>query len=257
MCELLAISANRKIKMNKLLKTFFDRSVNHPNGWGMAIYDGHNVSVEREPVKAKNSLYLRNRLSSTIMTSNMMAHIRKATVGDEEYENTHPFMKKDESGRTWTLMHNGTIFESPVISAYQYKQTGTTDSERVLLYLVDQINIKIMDDMNFFDVNERFRTVESVIKKLSPENKLNLIINDGEYLYIHKNDPGTLHVKEFRGGVIFATVPLDDDEWTEVTDNRLLVYKDGECVYRGEKHSYSYEENEENTRLLYLGYAAL
>ena len=257
MCELLAVSSGRKIKVNTLLKTFFDRSDEHPNGWGLAILDGNNVSLEREPVKAKNSLYLKNRLSANIVTSNLLAHIRKATVGDVDYENTHPFVTKDESGRTWVLMHNGTIFDSPVISAYQYRQIGSTDSERVLLYLVDQVNKKILDDMNFFDVNERFKTVESVIARLSPENKLNLVIHDGEYLYVHKNDVGTLFMKEVPGGVIFATYPLDNEDWTEAPDNQLLVYKDGECVYKGHKHSYTYEENEEQTKLLYLGFSGL
>ena len=234
MCELLAVSSGRKIKVNALLKTFFDRSDEHPNGWGLAILDGNNVSLEREPVKAKNSLYLKNRLSANIVTSNLLAHIRN-----------------------WVLMHNGTIFDSPVISAYQYRQIGSTDSERVLLYLVDQVNKKILDDMNFFDVNERFKTVESVIAKLSPENKLNLVIHDGEYLYVHKNDVGTLFMKEVPGGVIFATHPLDNEDWTEAPDNQLLVYKDGECVYKGHKHSYTYEENEEQTKLLYLGFSGL
>ena len=257
MCELLALSANRKIKMNKLLNAFFDRSNEHPNGWGLAVFDGNHVSIEREPVKARNSLYLRNRLSSVVLATDLLAHIRKATVGQVEYENTHPFTAKDVSGRTWTLIHNGTIFESPVISAYQYKQPGTTDSERILLYLVDQINKKIIDDMNFFDVNERFKTVEAVIEKLAPENKLNLIIHDGEYLYVHKNDPGTLYQKVFSGGEIFATHPLDDGEWTEFDDNRLEVYKKGQCVYRGRKHSFTYVEKEENIKLLYLGFSGL
>ena len=257
MCEFFAVSLNRKIKLNSWLEAFFQRSSEHPNGWGLAIFDDNNVSVEREPVKARNSLYLRNRLSSAIVASNLMAHIRMATIGHVEYENTHPFISKDESGRKWVLMHNGTIFDSPVISAYQYRQVGTTDSERILLYLVDQINKKILDDMNFFDVNERFRTVEAVITRLAPENKLNLIINDGEYLYVHKNEVGTLHMKETAEGVFFATHPLDDGKWEEVPDNQLLVYKNGECVFRGQKHGYTYVEDKEKTRLLFLGFSGL
>lgn len=257
MCEMLAISANRKLKINSFLREFYMRSDAHPNGWGLALFDGHNVSVEREPVKAKNSLYLKNRLSANITSYGAMAHIRKATIGHVEYENTHPFVEKDESGRTWVLMHNGTIFESSVLDAYQYKQAGSTDSERILLYLVDQINKKILDDMNFFDVNERFRTVDVVICRIAPENKLNLIIFDGEYLYVHKNDSDTLYKKDIPGGVMVATHAIDEGEWTEIPNNQLFVYKNGECVYTGQKHPFTYIENEEQTKLLYLGYAEL
>ena len=122
MCELFGISANRKVKLDGFLKRFFDHSEEHPNGWGIAFLDHQNVSVEKEPVRARDSLYLRNRLSGRIESSKMMAHIRKATIGEISFDNTHPFVKRDESGRMWVLVHNGTIFESKELSPYQYKQ---------------------------------------------------------------------------------------------------------------------------------------
>ena len=163
MCELFGVSANRKIKVNSLLKEFFSHSSEHPNGWGIAVFDGNNVSIEREPVKAGNSLYLRNRLTARFEVSNMLAHIRRATVGTEMYTNTHPFSKTDESGRTWTLIHNGTIFESPQLSPYQYKQEGTTDSERILLYIVEHVNRRFLEDFSLFDVTARCRMLPNWI----------------------------------------------------------------------------------------------
>ena len=76
--------------------------------------------LRRNPYRAVDSLYLKNRLTGRIETARCMAHISKATVGDVSFSNTHPFIKRDESGRTWVLVHNGTIFDSPVLSAYQY-----------------------------------------------------------------------------------------------------------------------------------------
>ena len=257
MCELFAVSAKEKTEVTPLLKEFFSHSREHSNGWGIAVFDEGHLNVEREPVRASNSAYLKNRLTAGFFVSCMMAHIRKATIGDVEYRNTHPFVKRDVSGRNWTLMHNGTIFESGVLSPFLYRQEGNTDSERILLYLVDRINEILEDELNSFDVNERFYVVEDVIKTLAPGNKLNLVISDGEYLYVHKNAPGTLYVLEKEGEVLFSTRPLNGGSWNEVPQNQLLIYKNGFRIYTGDKHKGTYVENEEQIRMLYLGYAGL
>lgn len=257
MCELFGVTANRRVKINDLLKKFFSHSDEHRNGWGMAFLDDDSVSIEKEPAKASASMYLRNRLTGRIDSSRFMAHIRKATVGDVSFSNTHPFTKRDEAGRTWVLVHNGTIFESPIISAYQYEQEGDTDSERILLYIVAQMNKHYISDFNDFDANERIRLIEGIIKRLAPENKLNIMLYDGDYFYVHKNEEGTLYMSEHSGSVIFSTHPLQDTGWVEVPQNQLLVYKDGELVHTGEKHEFTFVQTEEKTKLLYLGYAAL
>ena len=91
MCELFGITANRRVKINDFLKRFFEHSKEHRNGWGLAFLDDNSVSIEKEPAKASDSLYLKNRLTGRIETSRCMAHIRRATVGDVSFSNTHPF----------------------------------------------------------------------------------------------------------------------------------------------------------------------
>ncbi len=257
MCELFAVSAKEKIRVDGLLKEFFSHSREHPNGWGMALHDGITQNVEREPVRASNSIYLKNRLMNEVCASRIMAHIRRATIGDVDYRNTHPFVKRDVSGRAWTLMHNGTIFEASVLSPYQYSQVGSTDSERILLYLVDRINDNLENDWNSFDGNDRFHVVEDVIRILAPGNKLNLIFNDGEYLYVHKNAAGTLYIRENGEEAVFSTQPLGTGSWNEVPQNQLLIYKDGTRIYTGEKHVGSYVEDPEQMKMLFLGFSGL
>ncbi|MBR6402002.1 MAG: class II glutamine amidotransferase [Eubacterium sp.] len=257
MCELFGISANRKVKLNKLLKHFFEHSSEHPNGWGMAFLDDYNISIEKEPVRARDSLYLKNRLTGRLESGRMMAHIRRATVGDICFDNTHPFTARDESGRTWVLVHNGTIFNAPVLSPYQYKQHGDTDSERILLYIIDHVNRVFLRELNSFDVNERVRLLEQIIRTLAQGNKLNILLYDGDYFYVHKNEAGTLFKSERPGSVMFSTHPLSDEGWEELPQNQLLVYKDGELIHTGTQHEFTYVQNEEDMKMLYLGYAGL
>ena len=81
MCELFGVSSRRKIEVNDLLREFFSHSVRHPNGWGMAVFYKNSVSLEKEPVQAIKSAYLKERLHQKISVRNMIAHIRLATRG--------------------------------------------------------------------------------------------------------------------------------------------------------------------------------
>lgn len=259
MCELFGITSNRKTNIHGLLNEFFSHAEAHPNGWGLAFFDEGHTLIEKEPLQASKSYYLKCRLNEPVETSCFLAHIRRATIGDESYSNSHPFVATDNSGRKWTLIHNGTIFDAPALSVYQHYQKGSTDSERILLYIVDQINGQLKTNPNFNDKNEKFTFIEKLIKELSPENKLNLIIYDGEYFYVHKNAAGTLYVKEQPGIAIFSTCPLDSckGSWTEFPQNKLLVYKEGSVVYSGTPHKHSYVDDPEKIKLLFLEYSHL
>ena len=257
MCELFGVTANRKIKVNSQLKAFFSHSIEHRNGWGLALFDDHSISIEKEPIKAADSIYLKSRLAGRLETARCMAHIRKATVGDVNFDNTHPFSKRDESGRTWVLVHNGTIFDSPLLNSYQYVQQGDTDSERILLYLVDQVNHAYKSRKNSFDAKARVRLIDQLIRNIVPGNKVNLLIYDGDYFYVHKNEEGTLFMSKKEGSVIFSTHALTTDGWEEVPQNRLMVFQDGEEIYEGKPHEHSYIYDEDQMKHWYLGYAAL
>ncbi len=257
MCELLGVTANTKIKMNELFKIFFSHSEEHRNGWGLVLLDDDVFSIDKEPKKAIDSLYLKSKLKDNIETARCIAHIRKATIGEVNVNNTHPFLKNDDSGRRWVLAHNGTIFESEALSPYQYIQEGTTDSERILLYIVDEINKLYQKKHDLLNEKERIGIVEEAIKTIVPGNKLNLLIFDGDLLYVHKNEAGTLYKKELKEGMIFSTQPLDENGWLELPQNQLLVYKSGNLVHIGQKHNSSYIHSEERMKLLYLAYSEL
>lgn len=254
MCELFGVSANEKIPVNDYLDTFFKRSIEHHNGWGLALLDDGLISVEKEPVRAVDSQYLKNRLTGRVVTSRCMAHIRKATVGDVSFGNTHPFVLNDDAGTKWVFVHNGTIFESDALNKYVHTQQGSTDSERILDYLVERINGLIREGA---DDESRHELIEQIVDELTPDNKVNFLLYGGDYLYIHKNEPGTLYRLTRPGSVVLSTHPLDDSDWEEVPQNRLIVYRDGEIVYEGRPHKNTYIHDEEKMRFQYLDHSML
>lgn len=252
MCELYALTAKRRITVNDTLKTFFSHSEEHRHGWGLYTSDGDEEILIKEDVKANDSPRLKSVLEEKINTHFCLAHIRYATIGEVCVANSHPFAGVDRFGRKWVMCHNGTIFDAPVLEKYHYDQRGSTDSERLFLYILDRMN-----NIDVKDAEDRMRLIEDVVDKVVPGNKVNLMLYDGEYLYIHKNEPGTLHAKTDADGILFSTHPLDGGHWDEVPTNCLQVYKDGMLVYEGRRHDHTYIFDPEKMKVVYMSYANL
>lgn len=233
MCELLGISSSKNIDISDYLRKFFTHSHNNPHGWGL-MYESDKREVIREPVSAENSSFLSDIINYIPKQKTALAHIRFATVGSINEKNCHPFTGKDVSGREWTLIHNGTIFNGKHNHRYSQIQSGDTDSERFFLSLIDVMNDHISRGIP--NERERFEIINNFIVDNAPRNKLNLMIYDGELLYIHKNLKNSLYLKRIENGVVFATKPLDDGEWIPFPMVQVIAYKNGNEVHRGAKH---------------------
>ena len=258
MCEMLGISAKRKVQANDILREFYSHAERHPHGWGLAAFNDAGVpAIEKEAIKATESEYLRKRLSEPIEESVLLAHIRLATVGHLEYRNSHPFTAADNCGRIWTLEHNGTIFNGAKLNRYMGLQFGSTDSERILLRLVDIVNERQIRYGRALDWKERFAALDDLIGELAGGNKLNLLVYDGEILYAHTNFRGSLHVRQLEGELVFSTKPLSGDGWNPLPLTRLVAAKDGEIVREGAAHEKEYIYNPNDYRFLYMDFATL
>ena len=261
MCELLGFSSRKKRRRNELLREFFSHAEAHPHGWGLARFgdDGTLVApgVEKEPRKATASEHLRNLLDGVIDERTVIAHIRFATVGTMEYENCHPFTATDNAGRVWTFAHNGTVFDGAVLNDYIGVQYGETDSERILLYLVDLVNSAQIRLGRPLSEGERFDVLSSVVAALAKGNKLNLLVFDGDVLYAHTNFRGTLHYLKEEDSMALSTNPLSQGDWKPLPFTRLVAIKDGEFVREGPPHGHEYIYNPDDYRFVYMNFARL
>lgn len=233
MCELFGASLKKEKELKGLLEPFFSHSVKHPNGWGILCSQNGKREILRESVRAVDSKKLPKVLEDLGKQNNLLAHIRLATVGSTRVENCHPFSGVDASGRQWNLIHNGTIYSSRTLAKYIDLQTGDTDSERVFLNLLERLQ-EAYEKYGELNAQKRFQVVEDLVVDHSERNKLNLMIYDGEFLYVHKNMRNTLSMKQDENGIIFSTTPLEED-WQEVPMCQLLAVREGELWKRGEK----------------------
>jgi predicted glutamine amidotransferase len=257
MCELFAVDSAENVKINSELEEFFSHSDKHMNGWGMAFFYGDAVSLEKEPRQALKSDYLRERLRTDIIVKDMFAHIRLATMGEVNYVNTHPFIKEDDSGRRWTLIHNGTMLHFPELDKYVKCQCGTSDSERVLLYIVDMMNEEIAKAGHPLDEEERFNFIDGIIGRMADKNKLNMILYDGDLMYVHSNVRDSLYTRQTKNTAYFSTQPLRCGRWEPMTLNVPVAYKNGHRVFTGTDHGFEYVENEKDMEMIFAAYSCL
>ena len=66
MCEIFGSMSTDKRNIKPYLKEFFTHSDKHPHGWGLACLDDHDNLIEKEPLKATNSYYLKHRLTGEL-----------------------------------------------------------------------------------------------------------------------------------------------------------------------------------------------
>ena len=246
MCEIFCFNSNKPKEVNECLKCFYNHSEDHPHGWGLANMHDDNFEITKEPVKASCSKHLKSILANPVIGNNIFAHIRLATIGEIISPNCHPFTKIDDNNRSWVLIHNGTIFDYPQLDEYKEIEKGDTDSERILLYLIDKVNEFESKKESKSNPIERFNLLKHLIDDLSFNNKLNLMIFDGEVMYIHSNMKNSLYYLKNEEGILIATTPVTDDKnWKPVEINKLFCLHDGEILLESKEHSNEYVETEE------------
>ena len=231
MCELFGASLKENEDINGYLSEFFSHGVQHPHGWGIYCEHHGDFEIVKEAVSSIKSALAKEIVRTTEPQKHFMAHIRLATAGAVKTENCHPFSGFDTLGRRWTLIHNGTIYAVNRTFPYRSAQHGNTDSERVFLYLLDKLN-KVRPS----NESERFAVADEVVQELSEYNKLNLLISDGEILYVHKNMEGTLFYLKNDNGYYFSTKSLGNDIWTEFPTAQLTAFQNGEKLFSGTNH---------------------
>lgn len=126
---------------------------------------------------------------------------RMATRGNMDYENYHLFVMRDNRDRTWTLAHNGTIFDCSMLDRYFYTQEGKTDSERILCHIIAAVNARQNRLNRPLNAAERFELMDELVCQIQhtlaslPEPELLWPFSNPPYIYNEADIP----VAQFTG----------------------------------------------------------
>ena len=216
MCRILGCVAAEPVSIRHELLTaenpFIRQSEEHDSGWGMAVYeraDGVEPRCLRFPEAAyadedfRHATELRGRIFNV--------HVRRATMGGLELENTHPFCLGN-----YSFCHNGTVFEFPRLRERGVASpVGGTDSELLFNFL--------MRDLDPADVAGSLRRAVTAVIERSDFSGVNVLFSDGERLYAYKLGVFELHWLARPGMLLVASERLTEERWHSVHDDVLLT----------------------------------
>jgi len=124
------------------------QSIGHPDGWGIGWFVDDDAYVLKT-AKAAHACERFQRTCERLASHTFVVHVRRATVGEIDPVNAHPF----RFGR-WLFAHNGTIFGfdelrrtlDPEIPPHLASQIlGDTDSERLFFWLLARFEEQGLD----------------------------------------------------------------------------------------------------------------
>lgn len=254
MCQLLGMNCNVPTDICFSFTGFHHRggrTAEHADGWGIAFYEGRGSRIFLDTAPAVRSPIATLVRSYPIHSTNVIAHIRKATVGSVALENTHPF-QREMWGHYWTFAHNGTLksFQSRFRSSTRpFRPVGNTDSEAAFCELLEILWESFPDGQPSLDALHA--TLTAATGDIARCGEFNFLMSNGEALfahcatqlaYIERRAPFvTAHLVDEDYTVDFsqvttpndrvtviATVPLTDNEvWAPIEPGRLVLFFDG------------------------------
>ncbi len=257
MCQLLGMNCNVPTDIVFSFTGFHKRggeTDHHADGWGIAFFEGRGCRVFIDTQPAVRSPVAELVRTYPIRSLHVIAHIRKATVGQVMLENTHPFVR-EMWGRYWTFAHNGTLKDyAPAggTAGARFRPVGGTDSEAAFCDILETLWRRFPDGAP--SPAALYAAIEDAGDRIATHGDFNFLLSDGQALfarcatrlsYIVRRAPfakahltdedytvdfGLVTTPNDRVAVI-ATTPLTDNEtWTPITPGRLLMFRDGEPV---------------------------
>jgi glutamine amidotransferase len=250
MCQLLGLNCATPTDANFSFTGFRERGGNtdhHADGWGIAFFEGKGLRLFIDHESAAQSPMAAFLQSYPLKSRNIIAHVRKATVGEVALENAHPFVR-ELWGRHWVFAHNGDLKDYHPKLHSHFQPVGSTDSERAFCWLMQEL---AKSHAALPTVEELTRTLAELVPTIRAYGTFNFLLSNGEALWAHCStnlhylvrqhpfQPATLKDCDWtvdfaqvnqpgdRAAVIVTTPLTSNETWTAFQPGELKVFVDG------------------------------
>ena len=251
MCQLLGMNCNVPTDICFSFEGFCARgghTADHADGWGIAF-------LRDKAAACSSTRTLRLRRPSPklvrrypIKSKHVIAHIRKATRGAVALQNCHPF-QRELWGRYWVFAHNGTLADFTAPPSDVYRAVGETDTEAAFCWMLDTLRRAFPAGKP--PLAELYAVLAASTRELCRHGPFNYLLSDGEHFFAHCSTALNYIVRQapFAAAhlidrdvtidfsevttpndrvAVIATTPLTDNEvWTAIPPDRLVVFHDG------------------------------
>ncbi len=267
MCELFALNSSAPTGVRVSFAEFAahgGRNGHNCDGWGVAYYDGPDVSIVREPEPASTSPTVRFLLDNNFRSNVVLSHIRRATRGGVALPNTQPF-SRELMGRRHVFAHNGDL---PGVEARLgghagscFHPVGETDSELAFCELMRRLAPVWHGSDRIPSVADRLEVVTAFAAELRELGPANFLYSDGDAVFGHGDrrthadglrapglwslqrvdhrnraatpglsiDVGTDTTRRVK---LLASVPLSDEAWAPLAEGEVVVLQGGTLCER-------------------------
>ena len=253
MCQLLGMNCNTPTDITFSFDGFRRRAGltdHHTDGFGIAFFEGKGVRIFRDNRPGASSPMADLVSQYRIKSYNVIAHIRKATCGDVNLENTHPFIR-ELWGENWVFAHNGTVKGINVCKSNHYQPIGTTDSEAAFCCIAAQLKEHFPSKPTEKQI---FDAIVEITSEIAQYGVFNFILSNGHWMiarcstnlyYVCRKAPfGTAlrdddvmidfrqYTCETDKVTIITTQPLTKNEqWTKMKNGGYVFFKEGDILY--------------------------
>ena len=249
MCQLLGMNSSKPAGVDFSFAGFAERggrTDKHSDGWGIAFHGADSCHLIVDHLATIDSPLVAAFKESGLKARNVIAHIRKATQGENSLANSHPFTR-ELWGRTWSFAHNGNLADfAPCGGAYA--AVGETDSERAFCHLMDSLAARFDEQPAR---NVLFEAVGAIAATIASHGTFNFILSNGQIMlahcstrlhYVIRQYPFAqarlldcdLHIDFNRHNhlddrmAVIATEPLTSGEpWVALAPGQLAMFADG------------------------------
>ncbi|OOR89603.1 class II glutamine amidotransferase [Moraxella caviae] len=286
MCQLLGMNCNTPTDIGFSFAGFRQRggaTDHHEDGFGIAFFErnpngkiGLRQFHDDKPSHLSPVADLVNHYP--IKAMNVIAHIRKATTGENSLANTHPFVR-EVWGEQWAFAHNGQMTDSFIRrterliangNAEHYAPVGDTDSELAFCYLLNRLKATFKTRPSD---EALFAFLTAQCRYLSANGLFNCLISNGNWqlayagsllFYLTRQAPfGEAKLSDGEMSVNFkdvttdkdkvtvlVTIPLTDNEtWQQLAVDECVIFQDGDVVFKDTPSKKTYLSIEEGIAL--------
>ncbi|WP_157669414.1 class II glutamine amidotransferase [Chitinibacter sp. GC72] len=253
MCQLLGMNCNTPTDIIFSFEGFRRRgglTDEHSDGWGIAFFEDQGCRLFLDYLPSISSPVADLVRAYPIKSKNVIAHIRKATQGQINLANTHPF-GRELWGQHWIFAHNGNLNTLPTLENSRFLPVGSTDSELAFCYLLNQLALRFPAQPDLLTLRE---AIAGLSAELAQRGTFNFLLSNGQALFAHcstklhylvRQAPFShAHLSDTDLAVDFsrettpndrvamiATEPLTDNEnWIAMQIGQLLMFIDGQTA---------------------------
>jgi predicted glutamine amidotransferase len=256
MCQLLGMNSRLPASLTLSFTGFSQRggsTDHHADGWGIAFFEsegtepGKGIRYFVDKESAASSPIAQMLRTFPIKSHNVVAHVRKATVGAVKLENSHPFVR-ELWGRYWVFAHNGDLKDFAPSLHGAFKPVGDTDSEAAFCWLMQEL---AKSHAGVPSVRELSLTLQDLVPQISRHGTFNFLLSNGQALWTHastrlyyvvrehpfaqiqlKDEDVKVDLADLNGPddrlAIVVTEPLTTNEaWTPLAAGQLMTFVDG------------------------------